>query len=471
MKGQKLKLRSLIGLLIFIMILSCSITVNADVIIDNNGNPRENPYGKCEGVKPSYEGVDYVDCYIPYAKTVEEIGGIAVGVVRDDYGYGIMPDRNKKFKAGDYANYQGNYEKVNGVPRAGYETDTGMEIFKDSNGNQYYASAIQKFFYNGSENGFYGWGLENRGQLFDVVLTNGVVIHFVVGDANGESHTNGWEGGFVSEGLWIPSTMNYPAYRSLFGIIAGNCLELWGKDVSASNKFSEKYNLKVSGEGVHIAFYRLYNKKISENPKRADDVGSGVAYSLDGSVRIEDSTIDSGGASTTEESESNSNDLNLSDDDVVLEEDLVGMSGLKSKLKDNQSDVVLPSDDNLSSGELANRNTVKSQISEDRNQKLMDVLRIGIVFLGLCSILYSVLLIVAYTFDKANNFFDVSLLSVISFGLLSVDDDVKGRRGGTSKKKLIKLFLMFFIVGSLIVSGAVFDWVGSLLVFLSDLIK
>ena len=39
----------------------------------NNGQPRSNPYGKITTIAPSFAGVDYYDCYVPYALTNEQL--------------------------------------------------------------------------------------------------------------------------------------------------------------------------------------------------------------------------------------------------------------------------------------------------------------------------------------------------------------------------------------------------------------
>ena len=443
------------------MCLSCSVSA-VTITIDNNGNPRDNPYGQATGVPVSFEGVDYVDCYIPYAKTIEEIGGYAVSVTNDQYGYGPMPDYAKKYRAGDHANYEADFTQVAGKSSSGHESDTGLTIFKDANGTTYYSSAIQKFFYNDPKNGFFGWSTNNRGQIFDVILTNGVTIHFIVGDANAEAHTNGWYGGYVSEGNWVCNKINFKQYTSLFSLVAGNCLELWGSSANAASAFMKKYGISNDGSGVHIAYYRMYNAKYTSSPKRASGVPSSVAYSPDGTVQIVDSTSDG----STGESESNGG---VNTDKVPPESALVGMKGLDLALSDNQKSVDLPSDKSLSASELSNRDTVKAQIEYSWQQRIVDIVRIFIVFIGLCLLLYMIILLVAYVFDRSNILVNVCLLRVVSFGIIDPDEDEETGKLRISTKRLLQMVAVLFVAGSLLVSGVALGWVEDLVVWLSGL--
>ena len=48
-----------------------------EVLYDNSGHIRTNPYGD-SGLPPFLDECDYYDCYIPYKKTLEQIGGYCV---------------------------------------------------------------------------------------------------------------------------------------------------------------------------------------------------------------------------------------------------------------------------------------------------------------------------------------------------------------------------------------------------------
>lgn len=87
--------------------------------------------------------------------------------------------------------------------------------------------------------------------------------------------------------------------------------------------------------------------------------------------------------------------------------------------------------------------------------------------LGVFVCIYSVLLYVAYQFDRVNNFVDISLLSVLSFGRLMVSPDEKTSTFGTGAiekhgtftvkhKDIIKVTIIGEVIGVLIVSGAIY---------------
>ena len=118
--------------------------------------------------------------------------------------YKPMTEANKKKKVGVRTNYQGRYRSGSWHNCSiSVEPSTGLQVATDPKGNKYYLTAIQEFFYRSSSvgsNNFYGWSSQNRGQLFDVVLTDGTVVHFAVKDTNAVQHTNA--GGDDTEGTF-----------------------------------------------------------------------------------------------------------------------------------------------------------------------------------------------------------------------------------------------------------------------------
>lgn len=436
-----------------------SIDSLAEVVIDNNGQPRENPYGKCESVPSSYEGVEYYDCYLPYAKKVSEIGGTCTYTSNPNYESPI-PEFNAGFSIGCYFNYEGHGSGCNGRAPIGYEDDTEATIYEDDNGNRYYAFAIQNFFY-GVNDGYLTWSSANRGQLVDLILTNGVVLHFVVADCQAKGHTNGWTGGMTSEGLFECGPLYYTQYRYLFSSFAGNCVEMFGKTSDTGNKMRNKYGIELHGGGVNVALYRMYNKKYTDNPKRTSGVPSGPSYSIDGSVVIRDSTIDSGpngdqngnnngGKETESEKESGT------PSDLVPEDMLDGLAGKTALIKDNQSSITLP-DGSLGVDESVASTNIRGMISSNKSDRFADFIRTLCVFLGMLMWLYVVILFAAYGFDRANTIFDISLLGIVTFGRLTVDMEENGRK--TCFGRLLLICGCLFLVGALLISGMVFRFI------------
>lgn len=434
-------------LLLVVLILLPSIRVDA-VTFDNDGNARENPYGDSK-IEKSYSDLDYYDCYVPYNLSPEKIGGYSTGVLAytyETYNYSMKshyPDRI----ANKFSYLVNGYQPM-GSPYRGcnIESENGMQVLVDKNGNKYYMMAIQEFFYCfpgiKEDASFPKWGSQN-GQLVDVILTDGTVIHFVIVDANDSAHTNG---GPKEESLWNVqyefSKLKINQYKHLFHAAYGNMIELagvsWGAGVS---EFMEKYNMSLDGN--QVAYYRMYNGYIDDLPKRNNGIGKETSFNL-GNVSI------SGGTS------GNDSD-NTGTSEIVSEWELTGMKGLDKKLKDNQSEVILPTNSDLSIKEQYSVALSGENIALEKYSSYIDIVRVIVVFIGLCLVLLGVFLIVALIFDKANNFIEISLVNIVTFGLLKYSDEKNTKRdsGYASATKIIIIVSVVMTIGLLLISGSI----------------
>lgn len=419
------------------------------VTIDNNGKPMDNPYGKIEDIPPSYEadGLDYYDCYVPYGLTIEDIGGYCTSTYYDGSNpYGPMSDADRKRYAGDKVNQ---FDPATTVASgtAIFDRDDGSGFIFKSGSSQYevYAMAVQKFFFPDSivksEQGkWQTWDSTNRGTLIDVILTDGTVIHFTLGDCNAEPHTNGWDSATSGSYTDVKSSeLHYDQYRYLFSNVSSNCIELYGQNTAPDN-FMAKYGLKMDGSGKHIAYYRVYNKKIGDaGVKRTSKAGKEASYSL-------------GDVSITGRSDDESNTVELNDS---KESDLKGMPK-ESKLLDDASIPSLPDSSSLSGDEKETIGLLKENLEEDSlSVQLIRYLRIAVVFLGLVMLLNIVLLNVAYLFDCVNILFDFSLLGALTLGHLYMSRS----DGNVTPRRMIKISITLLVVGTLLVSGGVYAWV------------
>ena len=462
--------------LLKICLLSVAVIVGVPsivgaAVIDNDGSARDNPYGDSKLPSSLADGA-YYDCYIPYGLTIEDVGGYAAKVTDSvSSSYKPLPDRLKSIKVGSRTNWESDKKKKwSGISQS-HEDSTGLQIYSDSKGNQYYATAIQHFFYNNSTagtNGFAGWSSANRGQLFDVILTDGTVIHFVVADANAIQHTNG--GGDDSEGTFdckiTYGKLKYNQYRHMFSALAGNCLELWGKlnvnGTTSPTLFLKKYNIGSDEGSVKVAYYRMYNKKIMDAPTRASGVGKEVSYKLD-NVTINGSASNSSSSSDDTATDSLGNR-------ITPEEDLVGMSELQKHLYDEAKLPELSTRDNLSIGEQYSLAVAGEDISLQKKAISWDKARVAVVFVGIWLVFYGVLLILALLFDKVNNFIEISLISVITFGLLKYSDEVRGVKGYASTGKIVFCSVVVTLVGMLLISGGVLSFMYSVMVRIMGII-
>lgn len=143
---------------------------------------------------------------------------------------------------------------------------------------------------------------------------------------------------------------------------------------------------------------------------------------------------------------------------VVKEEDLVGMYP-KSFFLDKHNNVDLPSYDSLSTEEKINLKSIKDGIIQNNSWSLWDTLRVFVVFIGLWVLIYAVLFITGYLFDKSNNILEISLINILTVGALQYSDEEYERRGYVNKSRLFKIELALFLVGFFLVSGGMFNFI------------
>ena len=142
---------------------------------------------------------------------------------------------------------------------------------------------------------------------------------------------------------------------------------------------------------------------------------------------------------------------------VVKEKDLTGMYPESFFLNDSK-DLELPSYDNLSLKEKLTLDRLKTNINEQNSWSLWDTIRVLTVFAGLCILVYAVIFIVGYLFDKSNNLIEISLISVLTLGYLKFSDEDVEIRGYVNQSRLIKIEIALFITGFFLVGGGLFSF-------------
>lgn len=217
----------------------------------------------------SLDGVEYYDVEIPYTLTCGQIGGMLEGQGTDTY-------TNKTFSRPSYVSdlHIGDAVMVEFAPHLmtskfnpQYDPYKVAKIWENEGKclsedvptaallRGRYLSAIQPYFYSSKD--AYWKSEEGVGQYFDVVLTDGTVIPFIVIDINAKVHTNR-DTSDSPTSVWPTGKLLMPEYKYLFSGVNGNCLELIGERSSAS-AFKKFYGL---GTTTHIAYYRMYKKKV-----------------------------------------------------------------------------------------------------------------------------------------------------------------------------------------------------------------
>lgn len=279
-----------------------------DIKSINNGKPRNNPYGKLLGIKPSFANVNYYDCFVPYSLTCGELGGYVIKTIPNtDVGpWGPMSDTTKKMRVANYVNIEdeGESAPIQAAINAGTlkrYLDPELRCYVIERGQvKFFETAVQPFFLRrsvgtgnpSSTDGFFPYSNANRGQCLDVILTDGTCIHFILSDVNAADHTNCALMSHDNGDEYFAPT-DYHQYHNIISGVGGNTLELRAKRGSDPNNpidfgnylFAKKFNLGTWGvNGTNdIAFYRMYDLNIlTSNPVVTSVEAQNSFYSLSG---------------------------------------------------------------------------------------------------------------------------------------------------------------------------------------------
>lgn len=429
--------------------------------IDNDGKKRaaDKVYGDSK-LPVSFKDVEYYDVYLPYLLTPKDIGGYSIGGNGGAMTSYVLEHPAYTQVMREYSNNVPYYNQQTGqkadASSFSYEKDTGMSIYTDKKtGTKYYITVIQPIFYKYEK---HFWDVQGEwysglGGVIDVILTDGTVLHFTSADINAAIHTNGG-GGANPDGIYYnKAKMKLDQYACSFQAMGGNSLEIWGSDNNACMKFREKYGLTEDG-GVHIAYYRMYNKKVTESPVPVNDKVKKVSYKL--------------GASTVRGNSAGG-------DDVEKTGNLVISGGFKPETEYanpvvlSEDAITLPTFNDL---EASDRVTVKEWTDDIAfrqwaNQHSM--IRQVIALLGILIVIYSALLYIAYQFDCINNIVEWEMLRTITFGHLVISPDqnestyksttIRGQKT-VVHKDIIFICILGITFGVLILSGKLFVLLG-----------
>lgn len=460
-----------ISLLVFMLfplhVYADDVSMPDGTVINNNT--------KVESIPPSFPGIDYYDVLIPYAKSNKDIGGYSIGGPSSDSDTKWKASQNAiDYNCGDYINKQvephnsSSSLSYNGILRNGcsMRTENDSTVVYDQTGytgNKFYMISLGEYFYKNRPEGFYGFDKGNRGQIVDIYLTSGVCIHAVIGDAKSSYHTNGGVNGSgdgATDNYYF-QTLYSPEGANMYQAYAGEIVELFCKTPTT---FSSIYDLQPDGSGEHIAFIRMYKAKIgcdktqhtSSPVERASGVGPELCYNVGSPIFYSADGYNTG-----------DNSLGVTGSNMVEEWELVGMP-VRVDLTALQSDIHLLDRNSLGVLQSNLVAQLQSDISLRHEADLMDAIRVFVIFIGLVILLYAVLLSVGILFDRANNFIDMSLVYVLTFGRLHYDPwgetvGSKQSKGFVSTKTLVISIVVLFLVGMVLVSGGVFRFAGEMI--------
>lgn len=154
-------------------------------------------------------------------------------------------------------------------------------------------------------------------------------------------------------------------------------------------------------------------------------------------------------------------DADLGNDGLPKEWELVGMSKRKY-LYESQNKIVLPNGDSgLSVKQRQHLASIKEDVKAVDGFNLIVFLRTLVAFVGILFFAWAIFLIVAYLFDRSNIFFEISLVSILTMGSVTVMalDESDARRANTSliaRRAILSLVIGYVLVAGVMYSG--FDW-------------
>lgn len=151
----------------------------------------------------------------------------------------------------------------------------------------------------------------------------------------------------------------------------------------------------------------------------------------------------------------------LGNDKLPKEWELVGMTKRKY-LYEYQNKIELPNGDSgLSVKQRQHLASIKEDVTAVDGFNLIVFLRTLVAFVGILFFAWAIFLIVAYLFDRSNIFFEISLVSILTMGSITVMalDESDSRRANTSliaRRVILSLVIGYVLVAGVMYSGL--DW-------------
>ncbi len=216
-------------------------------------------------------------------------------------------------------------------------------------------------------------------------------------------------------------------------------------------------------------FLEVYEKPAVYNYSTRRQLANTVYNSLKGTQPESYTGTDSGNNNNNSEEDSEVSENHVNS--VISEWQLVGMSKFKDSMSDGQKKVELATKDQLSIGQQYSVTAIGSDLDMQQKAFKIDNVRVAVVFIGMCMIFYGILLGICTLFDKANNFIDISLVKIITFGLLTYSEEssVKGKKGYANSGRIVFVISTLLIIGCLLVSGGVLPFMMDVINYFVDM--
>ena len=167
------------------------------------------------------------------------------------------------------------------------------------------------------------------------------------------------------------------------------------------------------------------------------------------------------GGSGSSEGNNDKVEADLGNDGLPKEWELVGLTKRKY-LYESQNKIELPNGDSgLSVKQRQHLASIKEDVTAVDGFNLIVFLRTLVAFVGILFFAWAIFLIVAYLFDRSNIFFEISLVSILTMGSVTVMalDESDARRANTSL--IARRAILSLVIGYVLVAGVMYsalDW-------------
>ena len=164
-------------------------------------------------------------------------------------------------------------------------------------------------------------------------------------------------------------------------------------------------------------------------------------------------------------------DTELGNDKLPKEWELVGMTKRKY-LYESQNKIELPNGDSgLSVKQRQHLASIKEDVTAVDGFNLIVFLRTLVTFVGILFFAWAIFLIVAYLFDRSNIFFEISLVSILTMGSITVMalDESDARRANTSL--IARRVILSLVIGYVLVAGVMYSGLDWLLQLIQSLVS
>lgn len=490
MKGKKVTIYFII---IFMLLLSFSQNIVSYAIEGgNNGEVlADEPYGD-SGLPSSYEDCKYYDVWIPYNKTVEDVGGIAddVKTIESTYDYTAYTYKYNENRMGAFVQTEYANDVVNSYGLSwSTDSETGL-LYTTVNGAKIYHCALGKglFCYSPVTDGeFFDWA-GATGILFDIILTDGTVIHFVLGDGIGQIHSNqvgkydGWTdsianfqaGNSQDDTIYHTTDMPNEMYSYWFQCASTHMFEVCG----SSSKFMSHYNIGSEDSQNQIMYVRIYNLSIGTQEGR-DKVKPVSGKEEDYKVTV------SRESNVTAVQADGSDNSDIGAVFVAGQYSEMELSAYAKLTEMNIQEIYL--DDaqvqNLNGGELSAVTNWKNNVDAIKEETAVQkIFRVGTQLVGILFSVWMLLLYLGFWFDRLNNFFEFSVVEILSFGRLRVSDteeECTFKATELSKtdvrtvnhRAILTICLIGLAFGVLIITGILYSIISKIVVTATNFFK